>query len=109
MWSHKTAQWYLYLVLFGYRREGRRHRYLVYLIGEPNLGRRRDGFTYVLYINGGHPPWSALDYMIHCCQLALLLNPWRLTKTALRKVAIAWLHLLPRVRQVAQSSTAIFS
>ena len=44
------------------------------------LGRRRDGFTYVLYINGGHPPWSALDYVLHCCQLALLLNPWRLTK-----------------------------
>ena len=83
----------------------------------------------MLYINGGHPPWSALDYVLHCCQLALLLNPWRLTKvkkrlfvyfqlfvyflftlqTALRKVAIAWLHLLPRVRQVAQSSAAVFS
>jgi hypothetical protein len=23
-------------------------------------GKRKDGFTYVLYINGGHPPWSLL-------------------------------------------------
>jgi hypothetical protein len=47
--------------------------------------------------------------MIHCCQIAFLFNPWMMTKAALRKLAFAWLHLMPSVRQVAQSSTAMFS
>lgn len=72
-------------------------------------GKRKDGFTYVLYLNGGHPPWSALDYLMHCCQMMVLVNPWRITKTALRKVNIAWYHFIPRLRQIAHNSTAIFS
>ena len=28
-------------------------------------GKRRDGYTYVLYLNGGHPTWGALDYIRH--------------------------------------------
>ncbi|CAH0381840.1 unnamed protein product [Bemisia tabaci] len=28
----------------------------------------KDGFTYVLYINGGHPPWGVLYYARHFCQ-----------------------------------------
>nr|CAG4652096.1 EOG090X0BM0 [Triops cancriformis] len=31
-------------------------------------GRCKDGFTYVLYINDGHPPWSFLDYIFHWCE-----------------------------------------
>merc|ERR1719464_469983 len=26
-------------------------------------GRRKDGYTAVLYLNGGHPTWGALDYV----------------------------------------------
>ena len=62
-------------------------------------GRRRDGFTYVLYLNGGHPPWSLLDYAGHCLQATfygiITLQPVRrwlnlpvfLTRSLLRKVS----------------------
>lgn len=73
-------------------------------------GRRRDGFTYVLYLNGGHPPWRLLDYMSHCCQICLsVLNPWSLTKAAFRKVNLAWFNAMPRIRQIAHGTTAVFS
>lgn len=28
-------------------------------------GVAKDGYSYVLYINGGHPPWTVLDYIKH--------------------------------------------
>lgn len=28
-------------------------------------GAPRDGYSYVLYLNGGHPPWTFLDYLKH--------------------------------------------
>jgi len=28
-------------------------------------GVSKDGYSYVLYINGGHPPWTILDYLRH--------------------------------------------
>lgn len=31
-------------------------------------GKCKDGFSYVLYINGGHPPWGLLDYLYNWCQ-----------------------------------------
>ena len=31
-------------------------------------GRCKDGFTYVLYINGGHPPWGPCEYLVHYCK-----------------------------------------
>lgn len=83
------------------------HRFLPYYYNIK--GKRKDGFTYVLYINGGHPPWTALDYLFQCCQMVVLLNPWKLTKNALRKLNLAWYHLTPRLRQIAQNSTAVFS
>lgn len=73
-------------------------------------GRRRDGFTYVLYLNGGHPPWSLIDYMLHCCQVCICtLNPWSVTRLVLRKVNLAWFNAMPRIRQIAHGSTAVFS
>ena len=82
---------------------------LVYTLGGFNVinllaklisieGRRRDGFTYVLYLNGGHPPWSLIDYAGHCLQATLYgivtLQPVRkwlnfpifITRSLLRKV-----------------------
>ncbi|CAB3374527.1 Hypothetical predicted protein [Cloeon dipterum] len=32
-------------------------------------GKSKDGFMYVLYINGGHPPWSLADYIKHYCEV----------------------------------------
>ena len=73
-------------------------------------GRRRDGFTYVLYLNGGHAPWSLLDYVSNSCQICLgLFNPWAWTKSLFRKVNLAWFNAMPRIRQIAHGSTAVFS
>lgn len=79
-------------------------------------GKRKDGFTYVLYLNGGHPAWTLGEWMNRCLSVTfgsiLNLNPWSMTRGLMRK----FLHLggrfpiWPRLRQVAHSSTAaIFS
>lgn len=39
-------------------RDFRQHHYLPYYYSI--RGVLKDGFTYVLYINGGHPPWTIL-------------------------------------------------
>jgi len=81
-------------------------------------GRRKDGFTYVLYLNGGHPSWTVADYLTSCASTIFwsiaMLNPWVITKTLFRKamsqnnglIGPAW----RRLRQVAHSTaTAVFS
>jgi len=113
--SHDVKAVYLHVlttnnaaITFYEHRGFRPHLFLpyYYAIG----GRRRDGFTYVLYLNGGHPPWRLLDYMSHCCQICLsVLNPWSLTKAAFRKVNLAWFNAMPRIRQIAHGTTAVFS
>ena len=54
------------------------------------LGRRKDGFTYVLYLNGGHPTWTVADYLGNCARTLVwsisMLNPWFLTKALVRKL-----------------------
>ena len=37
-------------------------------------GQYRDGFSYVLYINGGHPPWGPTDYVKYGLGLLLRLD-----------------------------------
>ncbi|CAG7718501.1 unnamed protein product [Allacma fusca] len=46
------------------------HKFLPYYysIG----GRAKDGFTYVLYLNGGHGPWGLQEYIHHFCKLAMV-------------------------------------
>ncbi|XP_017778050.1 PREDICTED: N-alpha-acetyltransferase 60 [Nicrophorus vespilloides] len=42
-------------------------------------GRCKDGFTYVLYINGGHPPWTFVDYVKFVCKTVVRgggIFPW---------------------------------
>ncbi|OXA56060.1 N-alpha-acetyltransferase 60 [Folsomia candida] len=45
------------------------HKFLPYYysIG----GRARDGFTYVLYLNGGHGPWGIQEYVAHFCEVTI--------------------------------------
>lgn len=45
-------------------------------------GRCNDGFTYVLYVNGGHSPWTLIDYLRYFCKNILLGGgafPWLLS------------------------------
>lgn len=46
------------------------HKFLPYYysIG----GRARDGFTYVLYLNGGHGVWGLHEYVQHFCEVCVL-------------------------------------
>jgi hypothetical protein len=53
-------------------------------------GKRKDGFTYVLYVNGGHPPWSLVDYMSHCCgYVCATLNPWFLARCRIFWISVS--------------------
>ncbi|KAL0992557.1 hypothetical protein UPYG_G00094910 [Umbra pygmaea] len=45
-------------ITFYHNRDFRQHHYLPYYYSI--RGVLKDGFTYVLYINGGHPPWTLL-------------------------------------------------
>lgn len=50
-------------ILFYEKRRFCLHSFLPYYY---NIrGKGKDGFTYVLYINGGHPPWTLLDHLKH--------------------------------------------
>lgn len=49
-------------------------------------GAPRDGYSYVLYINGGHPPWTILDYVKHWSHKVTQLEVCSLPKQLLRMV-----------------------
>ncbi|QQP54230.1 N-acetyltransferase UNQ2771/PRO7155 -like protein, partial [Caligus rogercresseyi] len=73
-------------------------------------GKRKDGFTYVLYINGGHPPFTFFDHAFSLCSYVLqtgysLLSPW----IVLKNVRSGWLRIQPRLQQIARGTTAVFS
>uniref|UniRef100_A0A8D1R944 histone acetyltransferase n=1 Tax=Sus scrofa TaxID=9823 RepID=A0A8D1R944_PIG len=54
-------------------RDFKQHHYLPYYYSI--RGVLKDGFTYVLYINGGHPPWTVLDYIQHLGSALANLSP----------------------------------
>ncbi|XP_064478028.1 N-alpha-acetyltransferase 60-like [Ornithodoros turicata] len=47
-------------------------------------GTPRDGYSYVLYLNGGHPPWTFLDYMKHWAHKVSQLQLCSLPKQIMR-------------------------
>ncbi|ODM97273.1 N-alpha-acetyltransferase 60, partial [Orchesella cincta] len=51
------------------------HKFLPYYysIG----GRARDGFTYVLYLNGGHGPWGFHEYVQHFCESSVWISTFK--------------------------------
>lgn len=64
-------------IMFYERRKFRLHCFLPYYYSIK--GRCKDGFTYVLYINGGHPPWTIYDYIKFMCGAVVSgggLFPW---------------------------------
>ena len=40
-------------------------------------GKRKDGYTHVLYLNGGHPTWGMLDYVKLAGMALCTLSPHR--------------------------------
>jgi len=72
-------------------------------------GKRKDGYTHVLYLNGGHPTWGALDYVKLAALALCSLSPHRAVARLCSKLNLAWLATMPRLRRIAHSSQAIFS
>jgi len=72
-------------------------------------GKRKDGFTHVLYLNGGHPTWGALDYVKLAAMALCSLSPHRAVARVCSKLNLAWLAAMPRLRRIAHSSQALFS
>lgn len=66
-------------------------------------GKCKDGFTYVLYINGGHPPWGVYDYVKHCLVWMFKLTAWLCGRIP---AAVYWLW--PGVRRVVVENTTAF-
>uniref|UniRef100_A0A1B6GW07 N-alpha-acetyltransferase 60 n=2 Tax=Proconiini TaxID=565685 RepID=A0A1B6GW07_9HEMI len=70
-------------------------------------GKSKDGFTYVLYINGGHSPWGIYDYVKYGCGLLYQLDlcAW---VTARLRGALAWIW--PGMRRiVVENTTALIT
>ncbi|XP_064613621.1 N-alpha-acetyltransferase 60-like [Liolophura sinensis] len=75
-------------IRFYERRNFRPHSFLPYYysIG----GKPKDGYSYVLYLNGGQPPWSLLDYISHCGSVLAKLHPCALPVHIMRTIQ-GWL------------------
>lgn len=55
----------------------------------------KDGYSYVLYINGGHPPWTILDYFKHWGQFITHFQVCILPKKMYRLVHSFMMKLWP--------------
>ncbi|XP_032825893.1 N-alpha-acetyltransferase 60 [Petromyzon marinus] len=80
-------------IRFYENRSFRQHHYLpcYYSI----RGVLKDGFTYVLYLNGGHPPWTIVDYMQYVGSALASLRPCSLPQRLLRHAQGLLRSLLP--------------
>lgn len=74
-------------------RDFRQHHYLPYYYSI--RGVLKDGFTYVLYINGGHPPWTIFDYIQHIGATLASLSPCSLPQRLYRQAQSLLRSLLP--------------
>ena len=70
--------------------------------------KRKDGYSCVLYLNGGHPTWGALDYLQTCSHLLCSVSPHHVLAFVFRKLHLVWLGAVPRLRRIVHSSTAFF-
>ncbi|XP_019871357.1 N-alpha-acetyltransferase 60 isoform X1 [Aethina tumida] len=76
-------------IMFYERRKFKLHNFLPYYYSIK--GKCKDGFMYVLYINGGHPPWTIYDYIKFMCGRVVKgagLFPWVLLNV---NKAIQWI------------------
>ncbi|XP_037080559.1 N-alpha-acetyltransferase 60-like [Pollicipes pollicipes] len=66
-------------------------------------GKYRDGFLYVYYINGGHPSYGALDYVVYALSLAYDFSPCALLKHALRMAQRLVKYVVPQGKRVTET------
>ncbi|XP_021574762.1 N-alpha-acetyltransferase 60 isoform X1 [Carlito syrichta] len=74
-------------------RDFKQHHYLPYYYSI--RGVLKDGFTYVLYINGGHPPWTILDYIQHLGSALASLSPCSIPHRVYRQAHSLLCSFLP--------------
>uniref|UniRef100_W5MHM4 N-alpha-acetyltransferase 60 n=1 Tax=Lepisosteus oculatus TaxID=7918 RepID=W5MHM4_LEPOC len=79
-------------------RDFKQHHYLPYYYSI--RGVLKDGFTYVLYINGGHPPWTILyqlptDYLQHIGSTLANLSPCSIPQRIYRQAQNLLRSFLP--------------
>lgn len=65
-------------ILFYQRCHFRLHSFLPYYYYIH--GKCKDGFTYVLYVNGGHAPWGIWDWIRHLARAMASLGPCRVPR-----------------------------
>ncbi|XP_052815392.1 N-alpha-acetyltransferase 60-like [Mya arenaria] len=83
-------------IRFYERRNFTAHSFLPYYYSIQ--GKPRDGYSYVLYINGGKPPWSLLDYMSQCGAILTKLQPCALPRQIMRTVRRCFCRILSSTR-----------
>lgn len=91
-------------IMFYESRKFRLHCFLPYYYSIK--GRCKDGFTYVLYINGGHPPWTTYDYVRYVCTTVASgggLLPWLLAGMS-RALEWVWPAAVAGVSNTAANS-----
>lgn len=71
-------------IKFYERRRFKVHSFLPYYYSIQ--GKPRDGYLYVLYINGGKPPWSTFDYIMNMGEILMKLQPCALPRQIIRSV-----------------------
>ncbi|XP_069123321.1 N-alpha-acetyltransferase 60-like [Argopecten irradians] len=78
----------LIAIRFYEKRRFQAHSFLPYYYSIQ--GKPRDGYLYVLYVNGGKPPWSFIDYLVNCGVMMSKLQPCALPRQIVRSVR-GWL------------------
>lgn len=92
-------------ILFYENRNFKLHSFLPYYYSIK--GTRKDGFTYVLYLNGGHQPWAVYDYVKHYSQFLFRGDLCRWVLVWLRS-ALVWVWPGMR-RMVVDNTTSLVS
>ncbi|XP_059477905.1 N-alpha-acetyltransferase 60 [Neocloeon triangulifer] len=71
-------------------------------------GKSKDGFMYVLYINGGHPPWNLVDYVKHYCEVLVQADPCSVPMWIWGQMQALTDWIWPRVGRAAHSTSTLF-
>ncbi|XP_043945717.1 N-alpha-acetyltransferase 60 [Protopterus annectens] len=89
-------------ISFYENRDFKQHHYLPYYYSIQGV--LKDGFTYVLYLNGGHPPWTIFDYIQHIGSTLANLSPCSIPQRLYRQAQSILRSFLPWSGISAKSS-----